>query len=75
MVKTFCPIAAPAETPRIALPPRPATVTPLRVDRSDLQRLANEIKAVVYQRAGAMSLAEVVGAIEIVKLEIISEQK
>lgn len=36
-------------------------------------RLAEEIKELIYSRAGQMSLAEAVGALEIVKEEIIRE--
>lgn len=43
--------------------------------RPDLQRLVNEIKRVVYEQAGSISVTEAIGAIELAKLEIIKEQQ
>jgi hypothetical protein len=45
---------------------------PLR--RHDLKRLVEDIKAVVYERKGQISVIEAIGALELVKLEIFEEQ-
>lgn len=43
--------------------------------RPDLGRLVNEIKRVVYEQKGSISVTEAIGAIELAKLEIIGEQQ
>lgn len=52
-----------------------AEIIPLRTDRQDLARLVHELKALAYERAGGMSITEVIGAFEMAKLEILSEQQ
>lgn len=42
--------------------------------RPDLERLVNEIKRVVYEQKGQISVTEAIGAIELAKLEILKEQ-
>lgn len=42
--------------------------------RPDLARLVNEIKRVVYEQKGEISVTEAIGAIELAKLEILKEQ-
>lgn len=48
--------------------------TPLRAKRSDLQRLVDELKAVVFNYSGRISVTEAVGAMEIAKLELFHGQ-
>jgi ribosomal protein S6 len=43
--------------------------------RPDLDRLVNEIKRVVYEQKGEISVTEAIGAIELAKLEILKEQQ
>jgi ribosomal protein S6 len=43
--------------------------------RPDLERLVNEIKRVVYEQKGEISVTEAIGAIELAKLEILKEQR
>lgn len=43
--------------------------------RPDLQRLVNDLKRVVYDRAGHISVTEAIGAMELAKLEILKEQQ
>lgn len=52
-----------------------STVKPLGQKRHDLQKLVNDIKAVVHERDGAISVTEAIGALEIAKLEIFEAQK
>lgn len=47
---------------------------PLRARRADIQELVTQIKALVYENTGTMSVAEAVGVLEMVKHEIIVEQ-
>jgi len=47
----------------------------LPVTRKDIQTLVDAIKAEVYVRGVGFALAEVVGALEIVKYDIIKEQE
>lgn len=54
--------------------PEAANVERLPLRRHDLQRLVDEIKAVVYERKGQISVIEAIGALELVKLEIFEEQ-
>lgn len=49
-------------------------VTPLGAPRHDLQRLVQELKDVVYAYSGAISVTEAIGALELAKMEIHSEQ-
>jgi len=49
-------------------------VTPLGAPRHDLQRLVQELKDVVYAYTGAISVTEAIGALELAKMEIHSEQ-
>ena len=46
----------------------------LHAGRPDLGALVKEIKQVVYSRAGALSVTEAIGALEMAKLEIRDEQ-
>lgn len=55
--------------------PPASSVTPLGQQRHDLQKLVNDIKAVVHERDGAISVTEAIGALEIAKLEIFEAQK
>lgn len=50
-------------------------VIPLGQKRHDLQSLVDDIKRVVYSRDGAISVTEAIGALEIAKIEIFSEQR
>lgn len=45
---------------------------PLR--RHDLKRLVDDIKAVVYERKGQISVVEAIGALELAKLALFEEQ-
>lgn len=45
-------------------------VIPLGASRADLQELVEQIKAVIYERAGRMTTIEAIGVLEVVKLEI-----
>ncbi len=58
-----------------AAPCRRSAVQPLGQKRHDLQKLVNDIKAVVHERDGAISVTEAIGALEIAKLEIFEAQK
>lgn len=49
-------------------------VAPLHAPRHDLQELVQQIKAVLYQRSGRISVIEAIGALEIVKHEVMQEQ-
>ncbi len=53
----------------------PINVTRLVQSRHDLARLVQEIKAAVYQHIGGVSVTEAIGALELAKHEIISEQE
>lgn len=50
-------------------------VVPLRARRNDLQEAVDTIKDIIYGYSGTMSLAEAVGILEMVKLELLEEQK
>ena len=43
--------------------------------RADIQALVEQIKALVYTESGRMSVAEAIGVLEVVKQEILAEQK
>ena len=43
--------------------------------RPDLGRLVDEIKRVVYEQKGQISVTEAIGALEVAKLEIFKEQQ
>ena len=62
--------------PAMFRPPTTAVpqAIPLGQKRHDLQALVNEIKAVLHQRDGAISVTEAIGALEIAKMEIFKEQ-
>lgn len=47
----------------------------LPVKRHDLDDLVMYIKEVVYRTAGAITVTEAIGALELAKLEILAEQK
>lgn len=47
---------------------------PLHARRADIDDLVAELKSVVYEHAGTISVAEAIGVLEIVKQEIWSEQ-
>lgn len=49
-------------------------IVPLRAPRSDLAQLVSDLKAVVYQHEGRISLTEAIGALEIAKLEVFAAQ-
>lgn len=42
--------------------------------RPDLQRLVDDLKRIVYERSGGISVTEAIGALELAKLEILKEQ-
>ena len=42
--------------------------------RNDIQSIVDEIKSIIYQRSGSITVAEAIGLLEIVKQEILSEQ-
>lgn len=65
--------AAPAQQPAAAVPA--ANVTPMRQPRTDLARLVESIKAVVYVNGDGLSVTEAIGALEIAKLELLKEQE
>ncbi len=50
-------------------------VIPLGQRRNDLQELVDAIKQVVYERVGAISVTEAIGALEVAKHEIFKEQE
>lgn len=50
-------------------------IKPLGQKRHDLQMLVRDIKAVVHERDGAISVTEAIGALEIAKMEIYESQK
>jgi hypothetical protein len=43
--------------------------------RPDLQRLVDDLKRIVYERAGDISVTEAIGAMELAKLELLKEQQ
>ena len=45
------------------------------VAKKDIQAMVDEIKADVYLKGAGFALAEVIGALEIVKYDIIKEQE
>lgn len=47
----------------------------ITTSRPDLGRLVDEIKRVVYEKKGVISVTEAIGALEIAKLEILKEQE
>ena len=49
-------------------------VVPLGQKRHDLQKLVDEIKQVIYDRVGTISVTEAIGALEVAKYEIFKEQ-
>lgn len=49
-------------------------VVPLGGVRHDLANLVADIKQVVYERKGRVSVTEAIGALEIAKQEILKEQ-
>lgn len=61
--------------PAIFRPPTTAApFIPLGQKRHDLQALVNDIKTVLHQRDGRISVTEAIGALEIAKMEIFKEQ-
>lgn len=48
---------------------------PMRQPRLDLARLADAITAAVYEHGSGLSMTEVIGALEIVKLELLQESQ
>lgn len=49
-------------------------VQPLGQPRHDLQRLVDELKQTIYAYSGSISVTEAIGALELAKMEIHSEQ-
>lgn len=47
---------------------------PLGQRRNDLLRLVQDIKAACYANAGRLAVVEVLGALELAKIEILQEQ-
>ena len=52
-----------------------SNVVEIPFQRHQVGRLAEDIKALVYSRAGQISMAEAIGTLEIVKNEIICEAR
>lgn len=42
--------------------------------RNDIQTLVDEIKSLIYQRSGSITVSEAIGLLEIIKHEILGEQ-
>lgn len=53
----------------------PTTPRKVTAVRPDLGRLVDEIKRVVYEKKGVISVTEAIGALEIAKIEILKDQK
>jgi hypothetical protein len=43
--------------------------------RADIQALVDQIKALVYAQSGRISVAEAIGVLEVIKVEILAEQQ
>ena len=50
-------------------------VKSLGMKRNDLGSLVQELKDVIYKRAGHLSIIETIGALELTKLEVLDTQK
>lgn len=62
-------------SPAMGNPISPMKVIPLAQKRNDLQSLVNDIKKVVYERSGRISMTEAIGALEIAKMEVYEAAK
>jgi hypothetical protein len=57
----------------VSKPPIALKVVPISTQQPPLEALPNAIRAEIDKYAGQLSLAEAVGVLEIVKLELIKE--